>query len=514
MTLSITGYRIFIASPGGLQGEREQFRKIIEEFNEQNALPRSVMFLPVGWEDTLGGAGRPQETINDELRPCDYFLMVLWDRWGTTPDLAGKSSFTSGTEEEFHLAKECFADQKSPMRQIVILFKGVDSRQLSDPGDELKKVIVFQKDLETKKEFLYQKFDDLEKFADLLRRFLSQWLLDHEQGKSKRAKIAEVVVPLVGSSESIESPLIQEANPVSALVAEARSLMKQGKFTEAESTFARAVETGSDPQALFAYGNFLSERGRLSQAESVFNRLLPVSGKAIEKWAASAYVELGNLYLRRNRPMEAEQAFQRALSMARVLDLPGIRANALRNLARSRTANRELGEAESFLTEASSVFKRLDDRRGAALALGDLGEVHRLRGALDQAEKCLKEALIIFKGLKDESGIASSLNNIGLVYIAQGDLASAERSMRESLSANTKLQRVESMALNHNNLGDIQDRRGNYTAALDEFRMAIEIYRSLGLLHKVEGVQRRIDIVQERVASGRVIGQSKIDPSR
>ena len=55
---------------------------MIEDFNEYNALPRSVIFEAVGWEHTLGGVGRPQQIINEGLRSCDYFFMLLWDRWG------------------------------------------------------------------------------------------------------------------------------------------------------------------------------------------------------------------------------------------------------------------------------------------------------------------------------------------------------------------------------------------------------------------------------------------------
>ena len=60
---------------------------MIEDFNEYNALPRSVMFPAVGWEHTLGGVGRPQQIINEDLRSCDYFFMLLRDRWGSRATL-------------------------------------------------------------------------------------------------------------------------------------------------------------------------------------------------------------------------------------------------------------------------------------------------------------------------------------------------------------------------------------------------------------------------------------------
>jgi hypothetical protein len=33
-------------------------------------------------EDTLGGIGRPQELINEDLRQCDHAVFVWHDRWG------------------------------------------------------------------------------------------------------------------------------------------------------------------------------------------------------------------------------------------------------------------------------------------------------------------------------------------------------------------------------------------------------------------------------------------------
>jgi hypothetical protein len=39
---------VFIASPGGLQAERRTFRRIVQEYNEADAMARGVFFTPVG----------------------------------------------------------------------------------------------------------------------------------------------------------------------------------------------------------------------------------------------------------------------------------------------------------------------------------------------------------------------------------------------------------------------------------------------------------------------------------
>lgn len=75
---------VFVASPGGLAAEREAFRDAIQTCNEMDAISRGVLFVPVGWESTLPGMERPQSLINEDLRDCDYFLLMLWD-FGVRP---------------------------------------------------------------------------------------------------------------------------------------------------------------------------------------------------------------------------------------------------------------------------------------------------------------------------------------------------------------------------------------------------------------------------------------------
>ena len=111
---TLTTYKIFVASAGGLDEFRKDFRKIIEHYNTTEAYHRGYMFMPVGWEDTTTGHGRPQAKINEDLRQCDFALFMFRNRWGTPPDTG--STYTSGTEEEWAIANEMHA--KRAMRDI------------------------------------------------------------------------------------------------------------------------------------------------------------------------------------------------------------------------------------------------------------------------------------------------------------------------------------------------------------------------------------------------------------
>jgi hypothetical protein len=55
---TITAYRIFLATPGGLDTERQKFRDIVNSYNDIDALEKEVLFIPVGWELTLAGSGQ------------------------------------------------------------------------------------------------------------------------------------------------------------------------------------------------------------------------------------------------------------------------------------------------------------------------------------------------------------------------------------------------------------------------------------------------------------------------
>jgi Domain of unknown function (DUF4062) len=167
-------YRIFIGSPGGLDQERECFRSKLKNYTDLNTEPRGVLFHPVGWEGTLGGVGRPQERINEGLKRCDYAVFVFHDRWGSPSGEDDKSR----TEAELALAEELYKANK--LRNIVILFKKVNPRQMQDPGDQLKKVLEFKKRIEQEEKYLYTEYNDTEQFSEILEAHLAKWLKDHD----------------------------------------------------------------------------------------------------------------------------------------------------------------------------------------------------------------------------------------------------------------------------------------------------------------------------------------------
>ena len=173
MASFVIDYRVFIASPTGLEAERRAFKATITEHNELNVYDRTAVFSPVGWQLTLPGRGRPQRLINEDLQRCDFFLLLLSDRWGTPPDKDGR--YSSGCEEEFSLAERCIADPTQPMLDIAVFFKKLSQSQMSDPGPQLQKVLEFRNRLVSEKTCLFSEYSSVSEFQLLLRRLLVQW---------------------------------------------------------------------------------------------------------------------------------------------------------------------------------------------------------------------------------------------------------------------------------------------------------------------------------------------------
>jgi len=167
--------RVCIASPGGLEAERRCFYRTIAELDAYTR-GRGVALSAVGWEAMPAGLGG-QERINAEIRECDYAVVLLHDRWGAPP--TGDSSYTSRTEEEYHLARQCVADRSLPMRDIAFYFKDLEG---PDPGDggNADRVRDFRRALEAEGALLFATFDSLRTFNTRLITLLLGWAREHE----------------------------------------------------------------------------------------------------------------------------------------------------------------------------------------------------------------------------------------------------------------------------------------------------------------------------------------------
>lgn len=534
MPTALTAYRIFIASPGGLIEIRKCFRSIIEKYNTEDAVRRGVLFIPVGWEDTLGGVGRPQALINREVEECDALFLVLHDRWGSNP--GGVEGYTSGTEEEFHKALECLDDASKPMADISVFFRTVEPARLSDPGDQLKAVLAFKKRLEEEKSLLFQQFDDAAEFEGSVRMILASWVRRHEkggerQGESISSEPDEAAVagakeersgfegvegaPGLGprlAAESPDDPIPEAGSPLAV----AADLAAQGRLTEAETLYAQLTAANSDAAAAFEYGEFLFRLGRKIQAEEYLRRAAEIAdvardpawiarskaalgrllagkgdydkGEAVLREAAviyeetgafadlaAAYLHLGEILTHKGQVRESLEIYELALGALEKESNPEVSAGIFAALGQ---LNRDTGD----LNAACKDYERAIEAKVAIGSESDLadmfagyGGVLEEVGRLDDAKGAYESSLELFERQGKSSGVADIADHLGHIYLALGNKADAEASFDRSAGVFETIQNFDGAVDAYISLGKIQTQRGRVDEAAASFRQALAL---------------------------------------
>lgn len=104
-------HRIFCATAWELEGERRAFYDLIGAFNEATAMPQGLLYVPVSLMNVRDK--RPyQYTVEENIRSCRHFLMVLCEHWGPP-----ERNF----QPDYALAQECWRDPQLPMREVAML---------------------------------------------------------------------------------------------------------------------------------------------------------------------------------------------------------------------------------------------------------------------------------------------------------------------------------------------------------------------------------------------------------
>jgi Domain of unknown function (DUF4062) len=159
--------RVFVASPGDVQKERSELKRVVDELNLTISAiaPEKQLFIElVRWETHVAPSwGPPQAVINQQIGDdYDIFVGIMWKRMGTPTGMA-----SSGTEEEFRLAKAKW--DKNRQTPILLYFcqAPFSPPHSVDEVDQLRKVVEFRTSLSTSG--LVADYANPETFADVVR---------------------------------------------------------------------------------------------------------------------------------------------------------------------------------------------------------------------------------------------------------------------------------------------------------------------------------------------------------
>ncbi len=367
-------YRVFIASPSDLAQERRAFKEIIDELNDGFAAGADTTLVPLAWEETFSTVGRrSQSVINDLVDQCDCFVLVLHRRWGQkAPD----SNYSSYTEEEFYRALERF--QKTGEPRIFIFLKNIDSAFMADPGEQLKKVLAFRRQLEETRQVLYRTFNDSVSFSQELNEHLKALI----KGKLPAIGSARniVMLPLLaiervekaeGEAERLrkeaealreraEAKDLQITKTALFLADKAAKAAHDGRIEEARQNFAIATDGTNNLDVLSLAAEFHFRIGELNRAEELLKHSLSISGPdEVTNYTAAAYGTLGLIYQNRDDLDMAETMHRKALEIQQLLGDQEPMVSLFSNLRLLLEKRGEFEKAEEINDKAIEVNKQL-----------------------------------------------------------------------------------------------------------------------------------------------------------
>ncbi|MEM9546221.1 MAG: tetratricopeptide repeat protein [Bacteroidota bacterium] len=502
MPFDIKGYRIFIASPSGLEEERRAFFDQVNQYNIDEAKFRNVIFEPVGWEATLPGIGRPQSLINEDIRKCDYFILMLHNRWGSSP---GENDFnaTSACEEEYKLAWKCIKDKGLDMKQLICLFKAVDEGHLIDPGKQLSKVIEFKRTIEQEKKLLYVTFSSIDEFKNLIRKNLAKWLRDDNSIRldPKPYKYSDEDITDSIAAEPKNAYGAEYQKEEGKMIDNAWKLANEGSLIDAEIEFSKAIIQDPSGNTLLEYSKFLRRLGQVDKAKVMINRAIKIAEfNEDSELESKSLTMLALIQKTRGDIYGAKEMHKKALDIFQKIGLQEGMASSYGYLGLILRTHGDLYGAEDMFKKALKINTMLDRRAGMAADYGNLGLILRIRGDMDGAEDMFKKALEMNTKLGLQEGMATDYGNLGLILKRRDDLDGAEEMHKKALEIEKKLGHQAGMAADYGNLGLILKRRGDLDGAEEMLKKSLEInerldrkaglatdYGNLGLILRLRG---------------------------
>lgn len=192
--------RIFIGSPGGLEDERQAVHDVVNDINNSNSEHWGLHLKLLGWEEAIPGYHRPQSKINEDLDKCDYFLGVLWNRWGS-PTSTDKDGYTSGFEEEFNRTRQNI--DNGLMKDMAIYFKKIKVPPGMVPDEDAQKVFDFREKCIVEKKFFFKDFENLSDFQN----FIQSKLMDIGWKETDLVQsVEQVKIQATHSPQFLENP--------------------------------------------------------------------------------------------------------------------------------------------------------------------------------------------------------------------------------------------------------------------------------------------------------------------
>ena len=494
MPQNLTSFGICISSPLGLSAERKSIKQTVESYNDEDGYERAIHFKTFYGEELPNQNDTAGEHTKDNILRCDYFILVLHDKWGALAQSDGRIS--SATEEQFNLALSTLKDAKTALKEIVIFFKDVLPSQLADAGPELQQIIAFRNDRQTKEDFLCHKFASLAELTAILNTFLARWAREPEQSKkgkgisSKHNKIERINTKF-SQTEATALNFRLGSDNLDLVVLRAEEYFRNGEVEQADLLYNLVYSISSNPKHFLEYGKYLRKQYRLYLAEEVLKKSIEMAESSLdEECRANALRQLGRVYEFRGELDNSIIEFQKAYNIFKAIGDDLGRARTLMDLGFALCKKNNSQKATENLLQAIEIYEDANDKFGLGSAYCYLGVIHKDSGNFEKAEHCYDCALDYLKlsEKSNESEVAIVKSNLGVLKRMKYSLDEALILHNEALRFFEKSTDIRARAREYSNIGVVYRLTGKYKEAMSSHQQALQLEEK-ALNTKGKGVQ-------------------------
>jgi len=276
--------------------------------------------------------------------------------------------------------------------------------------------------------------------------------------------------------------------------------------------FLRKPETERLPSAkahaLHAYGSLLIWLQEFDKAHAIARECLALF-ETIDhpEGKIDALILLGNVFMFRYDPLDAEKFGGQALELARSLDDPWREATALLYLG---WATRNYERMFNRWEKSASLFRKVGDQVSLANVLGWLGQFRLLNGDLELAESYLDEAIVLW----ESNPRANIWDNTRLVksqiHLIRGDFEQARAILEDIMITAEETGNRMSQLWVKLRMAYVALRSGNLAEAHDLLRETAQKFSqdgyTVGALFALEGMAALYVAVGKPAQAARLIG--------
>ena len=186
-------------------------------------------------------------------------------------------------------------------------------------------------------------------------------------------------------------------------------------------------------------------------------------------------MESGQVDRQQNRFEDAENAFNKALTLFKQLGDPLGQGKALGNLGTVYQYQGQLEQAVSCYRQSLAIAENFGNQRSAAICRGNIAGILHAKGQVGEAINEFERAISLVQQIGDKIHEGHFIGNLGTCYQCKGELDEALRFFSKARSVAQDIGDRRSEGIQLGNLGDIYLKQGRLENAAEALQKAIQI---------------------------------------